>query len=94
MVINEEQAEVVHWMFSETLADKGSYRIATALNEKGVPTKKNGRWTAFTVHGILRNEKYTGDILFQKIYTAASLTGIQTGAKRICITWKATTRRL
>ena len=56
-------------MFSETLAGKGCYRIATALNEKGVPTKKNGRWTASTVRGILKNEKYTGDILFQKTYT-------------------------
>lgn len=69
MVINEEQAEVVRWMFAETLAGKGSYRIAVALNDKGVPTKKNGRWSASTVRGILKNEKYTGDILFQKTYT-------------------------
>ena len=38
-------------------------------NEKGVPSKKGGRWTATTVRGMLANEKYTGDVIFQKTYT-------------------------
>jgi site-specific DNA recombinase len=69
MVINEEQAEVVRWMFAETLAGKGTYKIAGALNKKGIPTKKGGQWSPSTVRGILGNEKYTGDIIFQKTYT-------------------------
>lgn len=69
MVINEEQAEIIRWMFAEALAGKGTHAIATALNERGVPTKKGGKWTASTVRGLLSNEKFTGSVMFQKSYT-------------------------
>ena len=69
MVINPEQAEVVRWMFAQVLSGKGTQAVADALNEKGVPSKKGGRWTATTVRGMLANEKYTGDVIFQKTYT-------------------------
>lgn len=69
MVVNEEQAENVRWMFDAVLAGKGTHRIASELNARGVPTKKGGSWTASTVRGLLSNEKFTGDILFQKTYT-------------------------
>lgn len=69
MVINEEQAEIVRWMFAQALAGKGTHKIASELNERGVPTRKGGSWTATTVRGLLVNEKFTGDILFQKTYT-------------------------
>lgn len=69
MVINEEQAEIVRWMFAQALAGKGTHKIASELNERGVPTRKGGSWTATTVRGLLTNEKFTGDILFQKTYT-------------------------
>ena len=69
MVINPEQAEVVRWMFAQVLSGKGTQAVANALNERGVPSKKGGRWTATTVRGMLANEKYTGDVIFQKTYT-------------------------
>lgn len=69
MVINEEQAEIIRWMFAEALAGKGTHAIATALNERSVPTKKGGKWTATTVRGLLSNEKFTGSVMFQKSYT-------------------------
>lgn len=69
MVINEGQAEIVRWMFAQALAGKGTHKIASELNERGVPTRKGGSWTATTVRGLLANEKFTGDILFQKTYT-------------------------
>ena len=69
LVINPEQAEVVRWMFAQVLSGKGTQAVADALNEKGVPSKKGGRWTATTVRGMLANEKYTGDVIFQKTYT-------------------------
>ena len=46
--------------------------IAKELNEKGVPTKKGGKWTGGTINGILTNEKYIGDALFQKTITDAA----------------------
>lgn len=69
MVVNPEQAKIVEWIFSQILSGKGTLAVANELNKKGVPTKKGGRWTASTVRGMLANEKYTGDVIFQKTYT-------------------------
>lgn len=67
--ILEEEAVWVRYIFSETLAGKGSAAIARDLTEKQVPTRRNGKWRASTIRGILRNEKYIGDCLFQKTYS-------------------------
>lgn len=72
MVIIPEQAEIVKQIFADTLAGKSTHAIANELNERGVATKKGGQWTASTVNGIIRNEKYTGDVLYQKSYTDSS----------------------
>lgn len=69
MVVNLEQAKIVKWIFSQILSGKGMLSVANELNEKGVPTKKGGRWTPTTVRGMISNEKYTGDVIFQKTYT-------------------------
>lgn len=69
MVIDENEVEVVRYIFSECLAGKGGHLIARALNEKGIPTRKKREWTSGTVLSILRNEKYKGDVLFQKTFT-------------------------
>ena len=37
-------------------------------NQKGIPSKRGGRWTATTIRGILTNEKYTGDVLLQNSF--------------------------
>ena len=67
--INESQAEIVRFIFSEILTGKGTHKIANNLNSRNVPTKRGGRWTSTTVRGIVGNEKYTGDAIFQKTYT-------------------------
>lgn len=72
MVIVPEQAEVVKGIFADTLAGKSTHVIADRLNTEGIPTKKNGRWTSSTVNSILKNEKYIGDVIFQKTYTDSS----------------------
>jgi DNA invertase Pin-like site-specific DNA recombinase len=69
MVIDEEEAEVVRFIFAECLSGKGGFKIAEALSEKNVPTKRGGNWSGTTVNGILKNEKYTGDALLQKTFT-------------------------
>ena len=56
-------------IFSAILAGKSSNAIADDLNEREILTKKNGRWTATTIRGMLSNEKYVGDCIFQKTYT-------------------------
>lgn len=69
MVINPEQAKTVRWIYDQVLSGKGTHAIAEELNNNGVPTKKGGRWTPTTVRGMISNEKYTGDVIFQKTYT-------------------------
>ena len=69
MVINPVQAAVVKRIFAETLAGKGSQAIANELNAEAVPTKKGGRWSGTSIRGMLINEKYVGDVIFQKTYT-------------------------
>lgn len=69
MKIVPEEADVVKRIFAECLAGTGTYTIAKMLNEDYIPTKRNGKWHGGTVNGILTNEKYKGDVLFQKTYT-------------------------
>ena len=69
MVVNESQAEIVRYIFNEILSGKGTHKIANELNSRKIPTKKGGRWTATTIRGMVGNEKYTGDAIFQKTYT-------------------------
>jgi DNA invertase Pin-like site-specific DNA recombinase len=72
MVIVPEQAEVVKEIFASCLAGKGTHAIAKELNARGLKTKKNGKWGAGAVNAILTNEKYTGDVIFQKTYSDSS----------------------
>lgn len=72
MVIVPEQAEIVKEIFASCLAGNGTYTIAKRLNNRGIPTKKGGKWHGSTINGILTNEKYTGDVIFQKTYTDSS----------------------
>ncbi len=69
MVVNKSQAKIVRFIFTEILSGKGTHKIANELNRRKVPTKKGGRWTATTVRGMVGNEKYIGDAIFQKTYT-------------------------
>ena len=71
LIVNETQAEIVRFVFSSILSGKGTGKIASELNRQAVPSKKGGRWTATTIRGMVGNEKYTGDAIFQKTYTDA-----------------------
>lgn len=66
--IIESEAKIVKYIFQESIKGVGSYTIANYLNREKIPSKKGGRWHSETILQILRNEKYTGDVLFQKTY--------------------------
>lgn len=55
--------------FSEFLSGKSSRQIACDLNEKGILSKQGRAWKAAAITGMLRNEKYQGDLLLGKTYT-------------------------
>ena len=69
MIINPAQAAVVKRIFADILSGKSTNAIADELNAEKIPSKKNTNWTSSTIRGILANEKYTGDVIFQKTYT-------------------------
>lgn len=74
MVVIPEQGEIVKWMYAQVLSGVSPSQIAKKLNDKKVSTKRDGKWTGHTIIGIIRNEKYTGDVLFQKTFTDDSFT--------------------
>ena len=67
--LDPDQAAVVKRIFADILSGKSTNAIADELNAEKVPSKKNNHWTSSTIRGILANEKYTGDVIFQKAYT-------------------------
>lgn len=69
IIVDPKQAVIIKRIFSELLAGKGTDAIAKSLNTENIPTKKGGFWTSTSIRGILANEKYTGDCIFQKTYT-------------------------
>ena len=62
-----EEANIVRRIFTEYLNGKGTIRIAKELNADGIASRIT-KWRAVTIHDILRNEKYTGDLLLQKFH--------------------------
>jgi len=51
------------WFIEDGLAEKV---IATRLNDLGTPAEGGGSWTRGLVHGVLTNEKYIGNNLFNR----------------------------
>lgn len=69
LIVNEAEAEIVRFIFAEILSGKGCGKIAEALNNRNIPTRRGGLWSATTIRGMVGNEKYTGDAILQKTYT-------------------------
>ncbi len=69
--INEEQAKVVKLIYKLFLGGRSFYAIIKELEKRGIksPSGKD-KWYISTVRSILTNEKYRGDALIQKEYTA------------------------
>ena len=69
--INEEQAQVVKLIYKFFLGGRSFYAITKELEKRGIksPSGKD-KWYISTVRSILTNEKYRGDALIQKEYTA------------------------
>ena len=75
MVINEEEAEIVRMIFNMYCSGHGSAGIAKHLTNLGVKSPKGKDvWYETTVSGILKNEKYKGDVLQGKTFTIDPIT--------------------
>ena len=75
LVINEEEANLVKYIFKRYLDGAGANAICKELVNLGARTKKdNFNWTPAAVMGILSNEKYVGDLVQGKSYVVNPLT--------------------
>lgn len=73
--INNEESEIVKYIFERYVEGSGCFVIAKELEKLGHKTKKgNTRWHESTVRGIIKNEKYKGDLLLGKTFTADPIT--------------------
>ena len=66
--IVEDEAEVVRLVFDLYVKEQLTpYGIASRLNKMGVPAPKGETWVKDTIRGIVRNEHYTGKIVFNQV---------------------------
>lgn len=75
ILVDQEEAKTVRYIFQQALLGKSAYHIAKDLTEQGIPSPSGkSQWNATTIKRMLRNEKYKGDALLQKTYTIDFLT--------------------
>lgn len=85
--VNPAEAEIVREIFSAFLEGQSMYRIATSLNERGVPTKRagqvwkgkavTGKWSNTVIRELLMNEAYLGIMILQKTTKDAAFNTIK-----------------
>ena len=75
LTINPDEAATVRLAYAMLLAGFSKKEIAARLNELGRPSKLgNIKWNPGSVAGLLRNERYCGDVLARKTFTPNYLT--------------------
>lgn len=61
-----EEIAVVRWIFNQFVKARKEVEIARALNERGVVTDLNRQWTTASVRGVLSNENYIGNNVWNR----------------------------
>jgi len=68
--VNEREAEIIKYIFKRYLEGAGTTVIARELTQHKMKTKSGDtRWFDSTILGIIKNEKYKGDLLMGKTFT-------------------------
>lgn len=76
LAINEQEARVIKQIYDLYINyGCGAAKIANVLNENGIKTKRNCRWSQNAVCRILTNELYTGKLINGKEEVEDFLTG-------------------
>ncbi len=62
---NHQEVEVVQWLFGEFAnSDRSLRSLVVELNNRGIPTRRGGPWTAVSITYILTHPTYTGAATF------------------------------
>ena len=68
--IEPAEAEIVKYIFDSFIEGSSVQEIAEALTNQGIRSPKGlNCWRKSTIRSILSNEKYCGDVLYQKTYS-------------------------
>jgi len=68
LTVIPKEAVIVRLIFESYLSGMGRDRIVKKLIELGIPTRSNARWNTQVIVKILKNEKYTGNMILQKTF--------------------------
>lgn len=69
LIVNEEQAEIVRFIYSEYLNGKGTVVIADELTKREAKTSTGlTNWSPAYISRVLRNPFYSGTIVYRKSY--------------------------
>lgn len=75
ITVNEEEAEAVRYIFNRYVDGAGGKIIARELKNLGYKNKRGeNKFTEHGVIGIIKNEKYKGDLLMGKTFTVDPIT--------------------
>ena len=78
LVIVSEEAEIVKKIFELYIEGNGCRKIKKYLENNNIKTVTGkSEWSTSTIDRMLSNEKYIGNVLHQKSYTADFLKGKQ-----------------
>ncbi len=69
LVVDETTASVVQRIYRLYLSGNGAQMIADLFNQEGIPSPTGILWNNVTILKMLRQEKYIGDIRWQKTYS-------------------------
>ena len=69
LIVDPRKAKIVKRIFSMYLSGTGTTSIAVKLNNEGIASPTGVKWNGVTICKMLRQEKYTGNTLWQKTYS-------------------------
>ena len=62
VIVNDAEAQLVRFMFTEGQKGRSLAQIQEALNDKQILTRQGKEWSKGSIRAILRNEFYTGTL--------------------------------
>ena len=74
LAVNPEEAKVVRWIFERYLAGDSLGKIASGLEQQGIPSPTGRpKWNREAINKLLSNEKYTGRVILQKTISTGTV---------------------
>ena len=73
-IVEPEEAKIVKLIFENFLKGLSAEQTEVQLEEMGVKAYNGGHFSNASIRGILKNEKYTGNMLLQKVFIQDHIT--------------------